>query len=175
MMSKKEKTRRYRFAVGYMIEQEGNGIVERLVRDGTFTRFGITEDMIPGSTLESLNRTDAEELLRNKEWKFWNYQKIKALTTPAKIFDSHILFDPETAISLAQASLEELGFDIKQTSRLDVRTRNLIEEVNDNDFFPVYVQRLELYVLEEYGERKALMRRVRNLPYKNINTSPTTI
>lgn len=172
---KRKRTRRYRYAVGYMIEQEGSGIVERLVRDGTFTRFGITENMIPGSTLQSLNRTDAEKILRKQEWKFWNYDKIDALTIPAKIFDSHILFDPKTAILLAQQSLNDSGFDLDETERLDKSTRKAIQSVDENNFFPTYIERLEIYGQDEYGTRKSLMRRIRNLPYKNVDTSTTTI
>ncbi len=168
--TKIERTRRFRYAAGYVIEQEGSGVVERLVRDGTFSKFGVRKDQVLDSTLESLTRTDAEKILRKKEWEFQNYEKIEALTVPAKIFDMQILFDAETAISNAQ---DVLG--VEKTARLDRKTRRAIEDMEERDFFPAYIENLRLFVEKNYNSRQALIRRVKNRPYRNVQASSTTL
>lgn len=168
--TKIERTRRFRYAAGYVIEQEGTDIVERLVRDGTFSKFGVREDQALDTSLESLTRTDAEKILRKKGWEFQNYEKIEALTVPTKIFDTQILFDPETAITRAQQVLE-----IEETARLDRKTRRAIEDVEEREFFPDYIERLRLFVEGNYNSRQAIIKRVRNRPYRNVQASSTTL
>lgn len=178
MANKKEQTRRFRYAVGYVIQQEGSGVVERLVRDGTMAKFGVREDQFLSSSLEELNRTDAEKILRKKEWRFQNYDKIEigAVTVPAKIFDTQILFSAERAISLAQKALQDLQFEsVEESGRLDPITRDRIAKATPKNFFENYITRLELFVQDEYGQNQPILRRIRNLPYKNVETSTTTI
>lgn len=170
-----ERTRRFRYAVGYVIEQEGTEPVERLVRDGTRSRFGVRNNWVPGTDLDDLTRFEAERLLRDREWQFHNYDQIDALTVPTKIFDTHIVFDPDPAITLAQSALRQLGFDLSENGNLDRSTRRAIEEVDGQSFFPEYIEELEFYVNENFGGRSALIRRVQNLPYRNVDASATTL
>lgn len=159
---------RFRYAAGFMIEQEGPDVVERLVRDGTKTRFGVRQKWVPAKRLEDLTREDAEDLLQDREWTFYNYHKIEDLTIPAKIFDVHITFEFNSAARFAQ---EVLG--IEKTEKLDFATRRAIEEVQSQDFFAEYIPRLETFVNENFDGRKALMRRVQKVPYRNVDSSAT--
>jgi lysozyme family protein len=162
------KKRRFRYAAGYVIENEGTEVVERLIRDGIKSRFGVREEWAPSESLENLTRDEAEEILQDREWTFYGYQKIEDLTIPAKIFDTHIVFDFETAITFVQEAL-----DVEETQLLDFETRKKIEEVQSQDFFSDYVSKLEEYVKLEYDNRNSLLRRVQKLPYRNVNASPT--
>lgn len=159
---------RFRYAAGFVIEQEGTGVVERLVRDGTESRFGVREDWVPGTRLEDLTREDAEDILQEREWQFYGYQKIEDLTIPAKIFDVHITFDFELAIRTAQTSL-----GVERTEELDFATRKAIEDAVSQDFFGDYISRLEFFVEQNFGGRDALIRRVQKIPYRNVETSAT--
>jgi len=170
-----QKKRRYRYAVGYVIEQEGKEPVERLVRDGTMSRFGVRQEWVPATDLEDLTRTEAEELLREREWQFYNYDKIDGLTIPTKIFDTHILFSPDTAIGEAESALEAAGFEVPETSTLDFHTRNTIEEIDAQDFFPLYIERLETIVETQFGGRSSLLRRVQRQPHRNVDASDTSL
>lgn len=172
-----EQKRRFRYAVGYMIEQEGSGIVERLVRDGTYSKFGVRNSWIPNKDLEQLTRPQAEELLEEKEWRFRNYHKIEdVLTPPAKIFDTQILFSPEVAIGKVKEALISLEYEqVNRNGRLDALTRDLIEATEPDEFLDQYVLELESFVIENYEGKKALMKRVSNRPYKNVNASSTTL
>lgn len=170
-----EKDRRFRYAVGFMIEQEGTGVVERLVEDGTKTRFGVKESWVPGRDLSDLTRDDAEDLLKEREWQFYGYDEVDALTVSTKIFDTHITFSPQTAISEAQSALRELGFDAAQGGALDRPTRQALEEAAPQDFFDVYIGGLENLVESSYGGKEALLRRVRQVPYRNVDASDTKI
>lgn len=170
-----QKKRRYRYAVGYVIEQEGEEPVERLVRDGTMSRFGVQQDWVPATDLQDLTRTDAEELLREREWQFYNYDKIDALTIPTKIFDTHILFSPNIAIEEAKSALEAAGFNVPETFTLDFHTRNAIEEVDAQTFFPLYIERLETYVEINFDGRSSLLRRVQQRPHRNVDASNTSL
>lgn len=170
-----ERKRRFRYAVGYVIEQEGTKPVERLIRDGTRSRFGVRESWAPGTDLEDLTRDEAETLLRSREWQFHGYEKIDALTVPTKIFDTHIVFDPDPAIRLAQSALRQIGYDLSENGNLDRSTRRAIEQVDGQTFFPEYTDELEFYVNENFGGRNALIRRVQNLPYRNVDASDTSL
>lgn len=172
-----ERKRRFRYAVGYMIEQEGTGVVERLVRDGTYSRFGVKQSWVPDTDLKNLTRDEAENLLEEQRWKFRNYHKIDdALTPPAKIFDTQILFSPDVAIETAQTALFEIGYEeVEMNGRLDALTRDLIEIADPNVFHDQYSTELENFVIENYDGRRSLIRRVNNTPYKNVSTSPTTL
>lgn len=170
-----QKDRRFRYAVGFVIEQEGTGVVERLVGDGTKTRFGVKESWIPGRSLSDLGRSDAEDLLKEREWQFYGYDEVDALTVPTKVFDVHITFSPQTAISEAQSALRVLGFEVPDGGRLDRSTRRALEDVVPQDFFDVYIERLENLVESDYGGKKALLRRVRQVPYRNVDASDTKI
>jgi hypothetical protein len=172
-----DQKRKFRYAVGYMIEQEGEGIVERLVRDGTYSRFGVRKSWVPNTDLQNLTRPEAENLLEQREWTFRNYHKIEdALTPPAKIFDTQILFSPEVAIGKAKDALFEIGYEqVEMNGRLDALTRDLIELADPADFSNQYTTELENFVIQNYDGRSALLRRVNNRPYRNVKTSPTTL
>ena len=173
---KLNKDRRFRFAVGYVIEQEGTKPVERLVRDGTRSRFGVRQSWVPGTKLEDLTREDAEEILKTRQWQFYDYDKVeKSLTIPTKIFDTHIVFSPFVAIEKAESALQAVGQNLSETKTLDYTTRRAIEEVGLQDFFPVYADMLEDYVESKYEGREALLKRVRRRPYRNVDASSTSI
>jgi hypothetical protein len=172
-----ERKRKFRYAVGYMIDQEGEEIVERLVRDGTHSRFGVRSDWVPGTDLNNLTRPEAEELLKEREWIFRNYHKIDdALTLPAKIFDTQILFSPNVAIKKAKRALFQIGHErVKINNRLDALTRDLIELADPDEFLDQYTIELENFVIQNYNGRSALLRRVNNRPFRNVNASITSL
>lgn len=176
-MTEIKEKRQFRYAAGYMIEQEGSGIVERLVRDGTYSKFGVRQSWVPNTNLENLTRPQAENLLETSQWRFRNYHKIQETFTPsAKIFDTQILFSPEVAIGQAKQALLEIGYDrIEENGRLDALTRDILEIADPNEFLSQYVTELENFVIENYDGRKSLVKRVTNKPYKNVDTSPTTL
>ena len=122
-------------------------------------------------------REQMEKLLEEKEWRFRNYHKIEnVLTPPAKIFDTQILFSPEIAIGKAEEALISLDYEqVEKNGRLDVLTRDLIEATEPDEFLDQYVLELKDFVIENYEGKKALMKRVTNRPYKNVNASSTTL
>jgi len=172
---KLERDRRFRFAAGYVIEQEGTKPVERLVRDGTRSRFGVRQSWVPGTSLEDLTREDAEEILKTRQWKFYGYGEVESLTVPTKIFDTHILFSPFVAIEKAESALQALGQTLSETKTLDYTTRRAIEKARPQDFFSVYTEMLENYVESKHESRKALIRRIKRRPYRNVDASSTSI
>ena len=172
----KKRKRRFRFAAGYVIDQEGTKVVERLIKNGSFSRFGIREEWVPSMNLENLNRSDAEDILEQRVWRFYNYHLIdEALVVPTKIFDTHVLFSAEVAIGNAKQALQDLEFKVEENGRLDPETRSSIERVDSNNFLNEYEFQLERYINSNYGTRKALVQRVKNVPDLNVNSSPTTL
>lgn len=174
-IEKLNKDRRFRFAAGYVIEQEGTEPVERLVRDGARSKFGVRQNWVPGTRLEDLAREDAEEILKTRQWQFYGYDKIESLTIPTKIFDMHILFSPFVAIEKAESALQAIGQSFSETKTLDYTTRRAIEKARPQDFFPVYTETLENYIESTYEGREALVKRVRRRPYRNVDASDTSI
>ena len=172
---KLNRDRRFRFAAGYVIEQEGTKPVERLIRDGIRSRFGVRQSWVPGTKLEDLTREDAEEVLKTRQWEFYDYDKIESLTIPTKIFDTHILFSPFVAIEKAESALQAAGQILSETKTLDYTTRRAIEEAGPQDFFPVYTEMLENYVKSKHEGREVLLKRVRRRPYRNVDASSTSI
>ena len=168
----KEK-RRYRYAVGYVIEQEGDEAVERLIRNGEKTKFGVRESWAPGRNIEELTRDDAEEILKSGQWDFYGYNRIEALTIPTKIFDAHILFSFGLAKSEAKSALETLDFQTGDQSDFDRRTIRSLEKVRSQDFFDVYTRLLREQVNQSYEGREALIRRVDRIPYRNVEARTT--
>lgn len=153
--------RRYKYAVGYVIEQEGSGVVERLVGDGTFSKFGVREDRHPTVDLEPLNRTDAEDLLREREWKFYGYPFLRSATVAAKIFDTQILFSPEEAIKAAQ---EVAG--VGTNARLNRSTREALENASPPRFLDEYIE-----LLLDDGQKQSVRRRIQRRPFRNVETT----
>lgn len=153
--------RRYKYAVGYVIEQEGGGIVERLVGDGTLSKFGVREDRHPTVDLEPLNRTDAEDLLREREWKFYDYPFLRKATVAAKIFDTHILFSPEDAVKAAQ---EAVG--VETSGLLDRSTREALENTSSPRFLDEYID-----LLLEEGQKRSVRKRIQRRPFRNVDTT----
>ena len=169
------KDRRFRFAAGYVIEQEGTKPVERLVRDGTRSRFGVRQAWVPGTSLEDLTREDAEEILKTQQWEFYGYDEVESLTIPTKIFDTHVLFSPFVAIEKAESALQAIGETLSETKTFDYTTRRVIEKARPQDFFPVYTEMLENYIESKHEGRKALIRRVKRRPHRNVDASSTSI
>jgi len=160
---------RFRYSAGFMIQNEGPRLVERLVRDGTKTRFGVRESRFPFVDLESLNRREAEGILREREWTFHNYPGLEVGTVAAKIFDTHILFSASDAFGVAQDSLNRIGRDVRSTGDLDFDTIAALEE-SPSEFLDAYVSDLEDFVNINHDGKEALLKRVRILPPRNVDT-----
>ena len=160
---------RFRYAAGYMIQNEGSELVERLVRDGTMSKFGVRESRFPFVDLESINRREAESLLRNREWRFYNYPNLESGTVAAKIFDTHILFSANDAFEIAQDALNDVNKDVERTGRLDFGTINALEDV-PSEFLDQYVTNLENFVDTNFEDNEAILRRVQLLPARNVDT-----
>lgn len=160
---------RFRYAAGFVIQNQGTEIVERLIRDGTKTRFGIRESRFPFVDLEGLNRREAENFLREREWKFHNYPELEVGTVAAKIFDTHVLFSASDAFEVAQKSLNDMGEDVRVTGDLDADTVNALEDM-PSEFLDAYVPNLENFVDVNHDGRSVLLKRVRLLPSRNVNT-----
>jgi len=160
---------RFRYSAGYVIQNEGPGVVERLVGDGTKARFGVRKSKFPFVDLEDLNRRQAENILREREWKFHNYPRLEVGTVAAKLFDTHILFSASDAFGIAQETLDDIGNVVTFTGDLDSETVNALEETS-SDFLDAYISNLEDFVNLNYGGRKVLLRRVRLLPARNVDT-----
>lgn len=160
---------KFRYAAGFVIQNEGTGIVERLIGDGTKSRFGVRKSRFPFVDLESLNRREAERLLRQREWKFYNYPGLKDGTVAAKLFDTHILFSAEEAFEIAQQTLNGLGSDLEITAILDSVTISALGD-SSSDFLDAYASNLENFVNVNYDGRSVLLNRVRLLPARNIDT-----
>lgn len=167
----REQLRRYKYAAGYLIEQEGSSTVTELTGNEKM-KYGVRESEAPGRKVESLSRQDAEKVLRKKKWTFYGYQKIEALTVPAKIFDSHVAFSKNFAFETAQTTLAQEQFEVEENGKLGRLTRKAIEEIRPQNFFGRYTSILVEELKERYGNRKALIRRANQLPYRNVETTP---
>lgn len=163
-----EKKRRFRYAAGYVVQQEGTEPVERLIRNGETTRFGVRQSLAPNQNLNDLGRDDAEDILKKRVWDFYGYDEIEALTVPAKIFDSHILFNFTVASENAR---EALGLDPE--GGLDRTARKEIEAARSQDFFSSYTTLLEQHAREAHGGREAIIRRANRIPPRNVNAQTT--
>lgn len=163
-----KRKRRLRYANGYVIQQEGTEVVERLIRNGEKTRYGVKESLVPNKNLSNLSRDDAEDILENQIWNFYGYNKIDALTIPAKIYDTNILFNFEVAIKRARSV-----FDLSSDPQIDFRFRKKVKGVRSQDFFDPYIILLEQYVEDNYGGRKSLIKRVNQIPPRNVNAETT--
>jgi lysozyme family protein len=125
---------------------------------------------VPGRDLEDLTRPESEEILKEREWRFYGYQRLTRITIPAKIFDTHITFDFRPAIRFAQRAL-----GVEETEDLDQKTIAEIENANSQDFFESYTSVLEDYVESDFGGDGALLRRVRAVPPRNVDSLDTFV
>jgi lysozyme family protein len=69
------------------------------------TKYGISASQYPGLNIRNLTPDSAKDIYKRDYWDKYNFNLIKGISLPVKVFDMAVVMGPETAIKLLQRSL----------------------------------------------------------------------
>lgn len=147
-------TDNFTFAFSYLIQDEGTRFVNDPRDSGGPTKFGIT--MVSYSAflgrpvtlgeMEELSIVNAENFYRRRFWGPLQCDKINDQSVATCLFDSAVLYGPNTAILLAQRALSTLGATLKFDGLPGDKTTAALNAATRAAFISAFVEQVMIRI-----------------------------